>query len=78
MHNNKGFPVFPEVYGSCKILCLASDERIRLLCAQLLRTWSPEVLHLVAEELKTAVDDYVEDVKEDLSVIELSLLPEMA
>jgi hypothetical protein len=38
------------------VFCLSHYERLRVLCAQLLRATNPEVVQVVADELKDAVD----------------------
>ena len=58
---------------------MTADERIRMLSAQLLRAKNPEVIQIVADELKTAIDAYAESVQQDFPVIDLlSLAPEAA
>jgi hypothetical protein len=56
---------------------VAPDERIRMLRNQLLRTTNPEVIHIVADELKVAIDAYTETFPKDFSILNLqSLAPE--
>jgi hypothetical protein len=50
------------------------DERIRELCAHLLRAQNPLVIQMVADQLKAAIDAYAENVQRDLPVIDLSFL----
>lgn len=57
----------------CK-LCVQRDELIRVLCAQLLRATNPEVIQVVAGELKIFIDAYVESVQQDFPVVDLSSL----
>jgi hypothetical protein len=52
--------------------CMLPDERIRELCAQLLRTHHPEVIQIVADQLKGAIDRYVATVQNDFPVFEPS------
>lgn len=47
------------------------DERIQQLCAQLLRTHNHEVIQLVADELKTAIDTYVAGVQHKYPAVEI-------
>jgi len=50
-----------------------------MLSAQLLRAKNPEVIQIVADELKAAVDAYAEGFQQDFPVIDLlSLAPEAA
>jgi hypothetical protein len=42
---------------------VAPDDRIRELCAQLLRTRNPLVIQMVADQLKAAIDVYAESVQ---------------
>ena len=53
-------------------LCVAPDERIRELSAQLLRAQNSLVIQMVADQLKVAVDVYAERVQRAFPVIELS------
>lgn len=52
------------------LLLVRRDQRIRELCAQLLRTHNPEVIQLVADQLKSAIDEYVSDAQNDFPVLE--------
>jgi hypothetical protein len=45
-----------------------------MLCSQLLRATNPEVIQLVADELKAAIDEYAGDVQKDFPVLDLSSL----
>jgi hypothetical protein len=50
-----------------------------MLCNQLLRTTNPEVIHIVADELKVAIDAYTENFPKEFPVLSLrSLAPETA
>jgi hypothetical protein len=42
----------------CKILSMQPDERIRMLYAQLVRARNPEVIKIVVDELRIAIDAY--------------------
>jgi len=47
---------------------VSSDERIKMLCAQLLRTTNPEVIQIVSDELKAAIDVYAASVQQDFQI----------
>jgi hypothetical protein len=49
---------------------VSSDERIKMLCAQLLRTTNPEVIQIVSDELKAAIDAYAASVQQDYPTLE--------
>jgi hypothetical protein len=53
---------------------MSPEERIGVLCAQLLRATNPEVVQIVADELKDAVDAYATSVQQDFPVIDISAL----
>ena len=58
--SNTQFPVFKRVLTRVGVDKMPSDERVRQLCAQLLRAENPAVIETVAAQLKIAVDDYVQ------------------
>lgn len=48
---------------------MPSDERVRQLCAQLLRAENPAVIETVAAQLKIAVDDYVRRTRRNVPAV---------
>ena len=54
---------------------MTNDQRIRELCAQLLRAKNPVVIDIVAEELHEAIERYVLSANQQRPPIDLTLLP---
>jgi len=52
---------------------MISDERVRQLCAQLLRAENPAVIETVAAQLKIAIDEYVRRRKPHTPAVALPL-----
>lgn len=46
------------------LFCVKGDEKVRALCAQLLRVEDPLVLDAVSAELHHAIEEYVRNVKQ--------------
>jgi hypothetical protein len=59
-HISRGFHVFNPPRASSTFLRVAPDERIPHLAAQLIRSEHPLVIETVAEQLRQAIDEYVE------------------
>ena len=56
---------------------MTTRERIRALSAQLLRTHSPVVIQMVAEELRFAIDEYARSFAGSPPLLESTLLDDL-
>lgn len=54
---------------------MTADEKIRLLCAQLLRAENPVVLDTVSAELHCAIEEYVRSAKHVHPAVDTILEP---
>jgi hypothetical protein len=71
---NTGFSLYNVKPTFEYAFCVAPYERIRVLCAQLLRAENPPVIQMVADQLKEAIDSYAKSVQGDYPTLELSSL----